>query len=281
MLNTIRTTTLFAVALIAAACSPLALINGSVDGGETRIHEDIAYGDHPRQSLNVYVPGDGAANARKVVVFFYGGRWQSGSKTDYLFVGDALTDAGLVAVIPDHRLYPEVRFPAFVDDAADAVRWVRANIADYGGDPDAIYLAGHSSGAHLATLIGLDESRLDPTGIRGVIGISGPYDFLPFYNEELADTFAGADNELDTQPIHYVDGDEPPLLLITGEDDHTVDPGNTRRLAARIRERGGDVSTRFYPDTGHYMIIAAIARPLHAFAPTLDDLLEFVAPAAP
>lgn len=272
---------IFACAWLVSACSPLDLINGSVDGDEVVVHADHAYGDHPRQQLNVYVPGGGDVRDRKVVVFFYGGRWQSGSKDDYLFVGDALASAGLVAVIPDHRLYPEVRFPAFANDAADAVRWVRKHIGDFGGDPDAIYLAGHSSGAHLATLIGLDESRLDRSGIRGIVGISGPYDFLPFYNDELADTFAGPHSELDTQPISYVDGDEPPLLLITGEDDHTVDPGNTRRLAARVRERGGDVRTRFYPDTGHYIIVAALARPLRSFAPTLDDLLDFVSSDTP
>ncbi len=275
-----RTTTILAAALLFPACSPLDLINGSVDDDEIVIHADIAYGDHSRQSLNVYVPGGSAADERKVVVFFYGGRWQNGSKADYLFVGDALADAGIVTVIPDHRLYPEVRFPEFVEDSADAVRWVRTHIDEYGGDPDEIYLAGHSSGAYLATLLGLDESRLEPTGIRGVVGISGPYDFLPFYSEELADTFAGASNELATQPISFVDGDEPPMLLITGEDDDTVDPGNTRRLAERIRERGGRVQTRIYPDTGHYMIVAAIARPLRSFAPTLDDLLGFVASGA-
>ncbi len=267
--------------LLLAACSPLDLVNGVSGNDDAVVHADLAYGEHARQRLNVYTPARPGATLRKVVVFFYGGRWQDGSKDDYLFVGEALAEAGLVAVIPDHRLYPEVRFPAFVDDAANAVRWVRAHIADYGGDPARIYLAGHSSGAHIATLVGLDQDRLEPDGLRGIVGISGPYDFLPFYNDEIADIFAGTEDERTTQPIHYVDGDEPALLLISGEDDRTVDPGNTRRLAARVRERGGEVDTRFYPDTGHYMIIGAIAGPLNGFAPTLKDLLDFVAPDTP
>src|SRR3712207_3414863 len=120
----------------------------------------------------------------KVVVFFYGGRWESGDRGDYLFAAQGLVSQGFVAVVPDYRLHPEVGFAGFMADGAAAVRWVRDNIAGFGGDPAQIFLMGHSAGAHIAALLALDERWLADQGlprgtVRGAIGLAGPYDFLP------------------------------------------------------------------------------------------------------
>ena len=118
-----------------------------------------------------------------MVVFFYGGSWNSGSRDDYGFVGEALASRGIVVVIADYRLYPQVRYPAFLQDNAHAVAWTYQHIAEHGGDPHQLYVMGHSSGAYNASMLALDPRwlkavNLSPTMLKGWIGLAGPYDFL-------------------------------------------------------------------------------------------------------
>ena len=267
---------LIVVSLIAiAGCSPLSVLNTVVSDTGFIASRDIAYGENPRQKLDIYVPVQSLAGANNVVVFFYGGRWQEGSKQDYRFVGEALAAQNFVVVIPDYRLYPEVRFPEFVRDAAQAVRWVQSNIQNYSGNPNRIYLLGHSAGAHIVALLNLDERYLQDNKVRGAIGLAGPYDFLPLESADLEAIFSGA-GLADSQPINFVDGTEPPMLLLSGADDDTVNPGNSLRLAARIREKGGSVQVILYPDVSHGFIVGALAAPLQEWAPTLMDVTVFI-----
>ena len=166
-------------ALGISMASPLAIFDaiGPRDSGGRLASRDQAFGEGPRRRLDVYVP-TGAVEKAPVLVFFYGGSWQSGSKDDYAFVGQALAAQGFVTVLPDYRLYPETAFPGFLDDGAAAIAWVRDNIAAYGGDPRRIVLAGHSAGAYNAAMLGLDPRYLDAAGvdpktIRAVAGLSG------------------------------------------------------------------------------------------------------------
>lgn len=270
----------FSALILANGCSPAALVNALVPRGGYTV-ETAAYGSGPRRTLDVYRPEhtDGPA---PVVVFFYGGNWQSGDKGTYLFVGQALADRGYVVVIPDYRLYPEVRFPAFLQDNAAAVRWTMDNIAARGGDPTRVYLMGHSAGAYDAAMLTLDRQWLGAVGIdpdrdiKGTIGLAGPYDFLPLTDPKLKAIFGPEDRLAQTQPINFVDGREPPMLLIAGTDDETVDPGNTTRLAARIRSQGGAVTEKHYPGVGHIKLVGALAAPLRFLAPTLDDVTAFL-----
>jgi len=107
---------------------------------------DIDYGSEERQQLDLYHAGDSTI-ARPVVVFLHGGAWMQGSKDQYLFVGEALVSKGFVAVIPNYRLFPDVKFPTFVEDNALALKWVYNNIQRFGGDPNDVYIMGHSAGA--------------------------------------------------------------------------------------------------------------------------------------
>jgi acetyl esterase/lipase len=212
-----------------------------------------------------------------MVVFFYGGNWQSGDKAIYCFIGQALASRGVVAVIPDYRLYPEARYADFLADAAAAVAWSGGHAAELGGDPTRLYLMGHSAGAYIAAMLALDRRRLGGRPkIAGMIGLSGPYDFLPLTDPALRQIFAPENEWSSTQPIFYARGDSPPLLLLTGDDDDTVDPGNTARLASRIRALGGNVTEKHYPGIGHLQIIGAMAAPFHFIAPTLADTIGFV-----
>lgn len=263
-----------------AGCSPQRALNAFVPDDGYRLSAGRAYGDHPRQRLDVYAPRARAEPA-PVVVFFYGGRWRKGERAGYRFVAQALTERGYVAVLPDYRLYPEVRFPAFVEDGAAAVAWVRRHIGDYGGDPGRVFLMGHSAGAHIAAMLATDRrflhaEGLAPTDLAGFVGLAGPYDFLPLEADDLRDMFGPPERFPASQPVRFVDGDEPPVLLVHGLDDGTVLPRNSRRLAAALEAAGVPVETVFYPDAGHVRVVAALGSPLRFTAPVLADVAAFL-----
>lgn len=266
------------------ACSPLKILNVVVPAAGYEFTRDIAYRQRPRQRLDVYTPSRDLP--APVVVFFYGGRWSDGAKAEYRFVGQALASRGLVAVIADYRVYPQVRFPAFVEDGAKAVRWTHRHVARYGGRPECMFLMGHSAGAHIAALLTLRESYLRSqdvplTAVRGMIGLAGPYDFLPLTASDLKDIFAPAGDLRRTQPIRFVGGDEPPLLLMTGADDTKVKPANSINLARRVREVGGRARLVQYPGRGHAGILLALAAPLRWLAPVLRDASGFISRRCP
>ncbi len=267
------------VALL-AGCSPLAVLNGAVRSATYRASADLAYGPNARHRLDVYRPSDAAAPA-PVVVFFYGGNWDSGDRADYLFVGEALASRGFVAVLPDYRLYPEVRYPDFLADSARALRWTLDHVAQFGGDPQRVFVMGHSAGAYNAAMLTLDSQYLraagvDPKRVRGLIGLAGPYDFLPLTGAVTKKIFGFPDTPITTQPIHFASPASPPALLITGAGDEVVDPGNSARLGARLRERGVAVRAIVYAGVGHRALIGALAAPLRTLAPVLDDVAGFV-----
>ncbi|MEJ2057407.1 MAG: alpha/beta hydrolase, partial [Desulfofustis sp.] len=261
--------------LLFAGCSPLTLVNSIApdDGFDSR--QGISYGRHERQKLDIYMPQDPLPGA-PVIVFFYGGSWRNGEREKYRFVGQALSARGYTTVIPDYRLYPQVRFPEFVEDGAAAVAWVDKNIslAEQG-----IVLLGHSAGAHLAALVVLDEHYLkmvqvEQKSITGMIGLAGPYAFEPQNFRRFRDIFATAVPPEVSQPIHYARGDAPPLLLLHGADDSTVLPFHSSMLAKAIRAKNGQVEEIYLPDVGHYSIILALSEPFVHLAPEVLPAIE-------
>jgi acetyl esterase/lipase len=267
--------------LASAGCTRFELLDAAVPSCGYLRTNNIAYGDEPRQKLDVYRPNTAKAPA-SVVVFFYGGDWQAGSKSGYRFVAQALASQGFIVVMPDYRLYPQVTFPAFVEDGALAVRWAHNNAGRFGGDPSRLYLMGHSAGAHIAVLLTLDASYLksvglDRSAIRATAGLSGPYDFVPPLDDRGAFGMSRNDTTPNPriEPIHFVDGHAPPLLLVHGLNDTTVGPENSTRLAERIRQAGGDVRTIFYPDRAHVGVVLSLAWPFRWLAPTLRDTTAF------
>ncbi|MDE1907687.1 MAG: alpha/beta hydrolase, partial [Rhodospirillales bacterium] len=151
---------LLAVMLVVlAACSPVTVLNGVAQGPFSVTH-DIAYAPYKRDSLDVYKPVH--AHNAPVVVFYYGGSWQDGDKAMYRFVGATLAENGVVTIIPNYRLYPDTLFPGFLQDSAAAFAWAHAHAADYGGNPDQIFVMGHSAGAYNAAMLALDPEWLAP-----------------------------------------------------------------------------------------------------------------------
>jgi len=270
----------FAVSCV--GCTRFQILDATIPSCSYTRTTNLRYGHEPRQKLDVYVPRGIGDKTASVVVFFYGGDWQSGEKGDYRFVGEALASRGFVAVLPDYRLYPDVTFPAFVEDAAKAVRWVRDNIESFGGDPHHIFLMGHSAGAHIAMLLTLDKHYLndagsDPSEICATAGLSGPYDFQPPPEDAAALGAKPGETKVgpNVEPIHFVDGKEPPVLLIQGLKDTTVGPENAINLAAAIRAKGGYVEQITYPNRGHSGVVQSLAWSFRWLAPTLDDVTHF------
>ena len=267
------------------ACSPLPVINALVPSDTYKVQRDIAYGERPRNLLDIYMP---AAKPEKapVIVFFYGGNWNSGSRADYLFAGEAFASQGFVTVIADYRLYPEVKFPDFLYDSAQAFAWARKNIASYGGDPQRMYLAGHSAGAYNAAMLAYNPDYLKGVGVelsavKGFIGLAGPYDFLPLTGNLTKEIFGFPDTSPATQPISFVPSKPGsrlvPALLLTAPEDRIVNPGNSLRMAAKLRAGGGSVKELSYPELDHARVVGALAAPLRKrYGPALQDIGDWV-----
>ncbi len=247
------------------ACSPIQYINSAVSRETFNLVADIPYGPEERQKLDVYAP-KGVKDA-PVLVFVHGGSWRDGDRSDYPFLGESFANEGFVTVIISYRLAPQTVFPGFVEDAALALKWVKDNAAKHGGNSSRLYLMGHSAGAHIAALIALDPSYLKAVGLdrnvlSAVVGVAGPYDFEKFIGEspDLQQVFGPQANWANAMPINHVDGTNPPMLLLQGLGDATVDPVNATNLEAKIKAKGGRVEVVRYPGLGHREIIGAVAK---------------------
>jgi acetyl esterase/lipase len=277
--------TLLAVALMVAFISPpglLSLLDGAIGGGvgASRPGSALPFGTHG-QTLDVWRPSGDATAPQPVLIFWYGGGWVSGDRAAYAFAARAFARRGFIVVMPDYRKVPAVRFPAFLQDSAEAVKWTRDHIADYGGDPDRITIAGHSAGAYTVAMLALDTRWLkaegvDPTIIKAAIGLSGPYDFYPFTSKRAVDALGNAADPAMTQPIHFARADAPPMLLITSTEDTEVRPKNAINLTARLRALGAPVEFRNYPGLSHENVAMALSKPFRGKAPVLDDSVAFL-----
>jgi acetyl esterase/lipase len=271
---------LSAVGLV--GCTPIMLVNAFVQRSSFALKSDLSYGPDPRQRLDVYTP----INATKapVLIFVHGGSWYGGDKAEYPFLADAFIEHGYVVVPILYRVAPQVQFPAFVQDAALAVRWVKDHIASYGGDPSRVYLMGQSAGAHIAAMVALDSVYLAEVGLqrsdlRALVGQAGPYDFRAFLEGDPPTQKAMGPREgwPRTQPINFVDGKAPPMLLQHGLSDSVVNPKNPEWLSELVRAKGGVAEVKLYPNVDHPGIVGALARAARFLEPkVLPDILEFL-----
>lgn len=248
--------------------------------GAQLVAEGVAFGSHG-QSLDIWMPAEPAKTPLPVVIFWYGGGWAKGDRASYAFAGRALAKQGFLVVIPDYRKVPQVRFPAFLDDGAEAARWVQDNIADQGGDPEQVAVMGHSAGAYQAVMLALDSKRLeaagvDPGFIKAAVGLSGPYDFYPSDSPRSIAAFNQWPRPDDTQPISFARADAPPLLLVTSDGDETVRPRNANNLAAKLRALGARVEVKNYGPLDHEEIVMALSKPFRSKGPVLADSVAFL-----
>ena len=269
-----------------SACSPVKLVDRLTPDNTYIAESGVAYGNDPRQQLDIYQPLPARAAAtgkRPLIVFFYGGTWSSGDRGMYRFVGEALASQGAIVVIPDYRLSPAVTYPVFVQDSARALKWGLDNASRLGADPKRVYVMGHSSGGYNAAMLALDPRWLGEVGaspgqLAGWIGLAGPYDFLPMGDPAAQRAFNWPDTPRDSQPIHHVTSSSPPALLMAASKDRLVDPErNTAQMAQKLRAVGVRVETRTFDDLSHVTLIGAVATSIRWIGgPVVPPILDFV-----
>ena len=280
----VRVIAIAALSAALTACANEALLvplNWSGQGERIVVTTDLTYGADERQNLDVYRPAD-ARNA-PVMLFWYGGSWQHGANDYYGFVGAALARQGFVAILPNYRIAPNHPFPAFVEDAASAVRWARDHVAEYGGDPDRVFISGHSAGGHSALMLALDPRYLRAVGmapqdLAGAVSLAGPTGLENLRGASLKGVFPLEMPYAAFSPIALAPssaGAAPPFLLIVGLDDDVVRPNNVARLADAIWAGGGAVTVRAYPDTGHLGVLLGFSDLFAGTGKAVADIARF------
>jgi acetyl esterase/lipase len=271
-------------ALIAfAAYAPLPLLNALAAHGSLRSAEGVAYGPLARQKFDLYTPASTPPpGGWPVIVFFYGGSWNTGERADYRFVGEALAARGMLALVADYRLYPEVRYPDFLLDCATALGHGLQHAARLGGNPARVFVMGHSAGGYNAAMLALDARWLATVGhtpreLAGWIGLAGAYEFLPLRPGPAQAVFFHPDYPAGTQPIAYVGAASPPAFIAAPVNDKVVSPlRSARAIAARLKAVDARVTLRMYDGVSHASLIGAFAPPLRFLAPVFDDVAAFV-----
>lgn len=269
-------------ALSFSACSPVTVLNAMVPESGYQHQADIVYADNPRLKLDIYKPVSTTGSKKPAtIIFFYGGGWEAGEKADYKFVAEAFTSQGMMVVIPDYRVFPEVVFPEFLQDAAHSLAWTKEHIAEFGGDPEQLFVAGHSAGAHIAAMLTLNPVYLQQVGMQpqqlsGLIGLAGPYDFLPLKSETLKEIFGEESQRWQSQPINFVTTQHPPTLLLVGKRDRTVLSRNSYRLADKLKQQGNWVELVEFDEYGHVAMVAKLAKPLRGEGALLTAIVRFV-----
>ncbi|KXV07974.1 alpha/beta hydrolase [Caballeronia megalochromosomata] len=265
--------------LALAACVGGVIATRAFEHADERA-DGVAYGKGPRERLDVYAPDSGKRANLPVVVYFYGGGWQSGHRSNSRDVAQALAEHGIVTVAPDYRVYPDAVFPGFLDDAAAAVRWTRDHAREFGGDPGRIFLMGHSSGAHMAAMLATDPRYLAAQGmantsLAGMIGLAGPYAAIPTSDPHMDEIFPAA-LRAGALPITFISGHEPPMLLAAGTADTDVDPRNSDRFAAALRAHHDVVELKKYPGYGHDTVVQSFSAARRKDSPVLADVTAFI-----
>jgi acetyl esterase/lipase len=226
--------------------------------------------------LDIWASTAKPAKPRPVLVFFYGGGWAHGTRTEYSYAARPFVEAGYIVVLPDYRKVPQVRFPGFVADSAAAVKWVQANIAKYGGDPDRVSVAGHSAGAYNALMLALDKQWLGDRPVQAAISMAGPADFYPFTTKRGMDAMGQWPDPAATQPISFARADAPPILLIHGSADTIVRIRNANSLLAKQKAAGGKISLIALEGASHNDLVLALGTAFRGRHPVVADSLRFL-----
>lgn len=270
---------LIALTLTSCVSTGLGFINGIAKSGDFTLTTDISYGPHAQNKLDLYLPKSQKASA--TILFFYGGCWGYCSNLDkhhYLFVAETLTQQGYAVVIPDYRKYQDVRFKDIMDDAKSAAQWAIQNRQDYAIEKRNLFIMGHSAGAHMAAMLVANEGYLgiSLSQVTGFIGLAGPYDFYPFSDEYMYQLFSPESDYFNSQPINFINGNEPPFLLIQGKNDNKVNPNNATSLASKLTEFQVEHDLIMPEKKSHSGVLLNMARPFRKKAVVLSAINNFI-----
>ncbi len=281
-----RLTGILSVSILLLLASCRTMLFGALNATNQRqgiqLERDRTFDPVHHLALDIYRPRH--SRDAPIVVFFHGGDWTHGQRQWYRFVGTALAARGVITVIPDYRKYPKVSWHGLMRDAAHAVAWTHAHAALLGGNPQSLFVMGHSSGGQIAALLATDPSwlaadTLSLHDLAGFIGLAGVYDFVPLPEKEVGmrRIFGNQpDEQQRADPYTYVRHNDPPMLLLQGTADHEVDPAESIALARKARAAHDDAELKLYPGVGHMALVFALTRPMRNNAPTLHDVLTFI-----
>jgi acetyl esterase/lipase len=269
----------FAAVFGLSGCSSLDMVNAFTPS-PSGLPVTLSYGSSERQRVDVYQAG----RRKPLVIFFYGGSWNSGSRTDYRFVARAFNDLGYSVAIPDYRLTPEALYPDFLKDSAQAISLLINRAEEFGADPQRVILVGHSAGAYNAMMVALDQRWLSPEDrqrIRGVIGLASPVNFLPIQLPAARLAFHWPNTPRDSQPIEHVSSSSPPILFINANNDPLVDPRiNSIAMAEKLRAANVYVEVENFDGPlgmiNHARLVATLSPTFQFLSPTLDKSRVFI-----
>ena len=239
-----------------------------------KVADGIAFDKHNK--LDIWSTAAKPKTPKPVLVFFYGGGWANGERTEYSYAARPFVEAGYIVVLPDYRKVPEVRFPGFVEDSANAVKWVQANIAKYGGDPARVSVSGHSAGAYNALMLALDPQWLGDKPVTAAVSLAGAADFYPFTSKRAINAMSQFPDPKATQPVSFVRKDAPPILLIHGTDDTVVRIRNSNSLYAKQKAAGGDITFRPQQGGSHNDLVLALGTLFRGHYPVVAESVAFL-----
>ena len=270
-----------ALTLVLSSCSGEKVQNAVNTTNSTRglkVALNQSYGPDTRNKLDVYAPQN--AQGAPTILFIHGGSWQGGDKSGHAFVGESLARAGYVVGVMNYRLAPQNRYPSYVQDGAAALKWLRDHAEQFGGNPNNLFVSGHSAGGFNAVELvdntrWLAEVNVPVSSIRGVIGIAGPYSYdFRAYQTRVA--FPENGNPDDIMPDRHVRPDAPPHLLLVAANDSVVAPQNALNMEAALQKARIPVQRVVLPRLNHVTIIGAVARNLTWLGGTRAEIIRFV-----
>ncbi len=230
----------------------------------SRMVSDIAFGDDYYQKLDIYLPREEGLSGLPVHVYIHGGGWQWGYKEWGGFMAPTIVDLPAIYVSVSYRLAPEHKYPACFDDCLDALAWVYRNIGSHGGDPERIFLSGHSAGAHLSVLTTLRRDLLESKGlprdvVKACFPVSGMYDMdstnpPPGSSEARISQilFTDKSDEAPASPINFVDGNTTPFFVTYGSRDYEKSIRHSVLFVAALERQPGKVMSYVFEGRGHH-----------------------------
>lgn len=275
--------------ILLGGCSALQVVNSVSKIYTAEVKENIEFGTHPKLKYDLYLPDSANQefDTTPVIVFFYGGSWNRGDKSEYEFVGRRLASMGYITAVPNYRLYPEVKYPDFLEDGAQSIVNLRTELAkaEYQQyKPASQYiLMGHSAGAYNAAMLALDPQWLTAVGVnhqntvKGLIGLAGAYNIYPIKDTDVQPVFNHPDYPPQSQPIDYTKRSNAPTLLLAPETDTLVSiERNTLTLHKALEAAGNNSTVYTIEGTDHITLIGTMSPLLFFKGSTAKPIETFI-----
>ncbi len=252
---------IYSNAIMLEAAAPIKFPSGELSSS-VEVRKNISYipDDLDKHKLDVYVPK--GKSKFPILIFFHGGSWKSGDRSNYPALANRFAKAGIGVVVPSYRLMPAAASPAQTDDALAAVEWTIKNIEQFGGNPQRIYVSGHSAGGHLAAYAGLNR-KFWPN-LKGVLPLSGVYD---------VSKIAGFKDDANASPMTHIQPGAPPFLITYCQNDYPGLPDQARKFYGALQAAGIPSELVYVPNENHISEIVDVYKDDDL---TANSILKFI-----